>query len=372
MDLPRDQFEHIRKLTEQYSAAERALLQAQAVDPYFQLRKSMGAAVFDAIFERNHSPLAKAYERVQKQINEAQRITDQLRIYDQVDRRATNLDHLGASEWRWIEAVRKAVTPINPWSDLAGAATSTSALQKYQAFHLDGSLGILAQALAESTRLERATDQWSSIERILSTVQALQDERDHWALNGGESFQSELGGAGSEIIAAVVPHEADASLSELAGLLDAILQEVRSNKSDPHQAAIFWTRVFPCLFALLLFALTPIWDTYVKRAIERFDPIPATQPAREANRSVSLQAREFKLTPMLLSELRFVDCHKKGLELRTTPRKSAPALPMMIPRGQPVQVLEMKDSWTKIRWTDSEQSFVVEGWVFTRYLKKFT
>lgn len=370
MDLPRDPFEHMRKIMEQYSAAERAIQQAQAMDPLFQLRKSMGATAFDAIFNRRRSAVDEAFEQSRKQIAEAQRITDQLRLYEEAERidRATNLR---ADEWRWIEAVRKAVEPFNPVADLIGAATSTTALQKYQAFHLSGSLGILAQALAESTSLARATEEWSSIQRILRTVQELQDERNNWASNGGDVVELEDDEAGSEIVAAVVSSEIGTSLAEVAGLLNALLTEVRSNKTDPKQTAIFWTIVFPCLYSTLLFLLAPVWDTYAKRAIERFDPVPGTQPAREANKSINLQAREFKLTPMLLSELRFVNCKKKDLALRKTPRKNAATLPMKIPRGQPVQVLETKDSWTRIRWTDSEQSFVIEGWVFTRYLKKF-
>lgn len=157
MDLPRDPFEHIRKIMEQYSAAERAMQQAQAMDPLFQLRKSMGATAFDAIYNRRRSAVDEAFEHSRKQIAEAQRITDQLRIYEEAERidRATNLR---GDEWRWIEAVRKAVEPFNPVADLISAATSTAALQKYQAFHLSGSLGILGQALAESSSLARATE----------------------------------------------------------------------------------------------------------------------------------------------------------------------------------------------------------------------
>lgn len=93
MDLPRDPFEHMRKIMEQYSAAERAIQQAQAMDPLFQLRKSMGATAFDAIFSRRRSAVDEAFEQSRKQIAEAQRITDQLRFFEEAERieRATNL-----------------------------------------------------------------------------------------------------------------------------------------------------------------------------------------------------------------------------------------------------------------------------------------
>lgn len=369
MDLPRDPFGNIRKIIEQYSAAERAIQQAQAADPLFHVRKSLGPAAFNAIFDRPRSLLEEAYERNLKQILEAQRITEKLRIYEEAVQhdRLTIPTYMRAGEWRWIDAVRKATAPFDTVADLISAAESTSALQKYQALHFTGSLGILARALAETTSLARATEEWSNIQRILRTVQELQNERNDWASNGAGSFELEDDEAGSKIVAAVVRPEMGTSLPEIAELLNSLLIEVRSYQSDPKQVAIFWTVIFPCL----LFLLTPVWDIYAKRAIEQFDPVPIAQPAREANKLINLQAREFKLTPMLLSDLRFVNCKKKYLALRKTPRKNAAMLPIAIPRGQPVQVLEVKDSWTRIRWTDSEQSFVVEGWVLTRYLKKF-
>ncbi len=358
---------------DQYSVAERAIQQARSMDPLSQLRKSTGVAAFDAIFDCGRSAAGMTYKQNLKQIAEAQQITNQLRFYKEAERikKATNSSFLRADEWRWIEAVRKAVVPFDPVADLIGAPGSTSALHKYRAFHLNSSLGILTQALAESTLLLRAADEWSNVQRILRTVQELQNERNDWASNGGDSFDLEDDETGSEIVAAVVPREIGTSLAEVAELLNAILTEVRSNRSDPKQTAIFWSVVFPCLYTSLLFLLAPVWDAYAKRAIERFDPVPITQQAREANKSMNLQAREFALTPMLLSELRFVNCKKKDLALRKNPRKNAATLPMKIPRGQPVQILETKDSWTRIRWTDSAQSFVIEGWVFTRYLNKF-
>jgi hypothetical protein len=373
MDLPRDPFEHMKKMMKQYSAAERALQQAQAMDPVFQLQKIMGATAFDALYG-HRSVVLEAYERNFKEIAEAQRLTKQLRGYEEADRieKLINPSYPVANEWRWIEAVRKAVAPFDPISDLIRAAESTSVLQKYRPFELERSLDIVARALAESTTLERATDEWSTVARLLRTVQELQAERDNWVSNGGELVDAENDDEGSEIVAAALPSEIGTSLGDLQVLLSAILTELRLHRSSPEQNSIFWNRVFPYLFTLIVVVLDPISDTYVKRAIDRFDPVPVTQPAREANKSINLQAREFKLTPMLLSELRFVNCKKKDLALRKTPRMNAATLPMKIPRGQPVQVLETKDSWTRIRWADSEQSFVIEGWVFTRYLKKFS
>lgn len=339
----------------------------------FQLRKNMGATAFDAMYGRR-SVVEDAYERNFKEIAEAHRLTKQLSVYKEADRinKLINPSNLVVDEWRWIEAVRKAIAPFDPISDLISAAKSTSVLEKYRPYQLERSLDIVARALAESTALERVTDEWSNVDRILRTVQELQTERDNWVSNGGELVETENDDEGSEIVAAALPSETGTNLGDLQVLLSAILSELRSHRSSPEQNAIFWNRVFPCLFALIVLVLTPIADTYVKRAIDRFDPVPVTQPAREANKSMNLQAREFKLTPMLLSELRFMNCKRKDLALRKTPRKNAATLPMKIPRGQPVQVLETKDSWTRIRWTDSEQSFVIEGWVFTRYLKKFS
>jgi len=42
MDLPRDPFEHIRKIMEQYSAAERAMQQAQAMTLFSNLGRAWG------------------------------------------------------------------------------------------------------------------------------------------------------------------------------------------------------------------------------------------------------------------------------------------------------------------------------------------
>jgi uncharacterized protein YgiM (DUF1202 family) len=39
--------------------------------------------------------------------------------------------------------------------------------------------------------------------------------------------------------------------------------------------------------------------------------------------------------------------------------------------GQLVCVMEKKKDWTKIRWEDEKAEISIEGWVFSRYLKKF-
>ena len=368
MNLPHDPFGHMKKILEQTSAAERALKQYEALDPILQLRRSMGVTAYDELFGRR-SATQQAFDRSLKEAADAQRLTKQLDIYEEAERlqKQANPLRLMATEQRWMEAVRKAVAPFDPVSDLIRAAQSTSSLQKYLPFHSERSLDIMTRALAQSNVLDRASDEWSNVQRILRTIQELQEERNDWIANEGGSFELESDEVGSEIVAAAVPAEIGSSLAEIAELLNALLTEVRSNKSDSKQAGIFFTLVFP----ILLFLLTPVWDTYAKKKMEEFQPVPITQPAREANKAVNLQARELKLTPMLLSELRFVNC-KKDLPLRATPRTNAAKLPVRIPRGQPVQVLETKKSWTKIRWTNSGQDFVIEGWVFTRYLKKFS
>jgi len=375
MDLPHDPFGSMKRMMMQYSAAERALQQAQAMDPLFQIRKSIGARAFEELYGQR-SATQQAYEKSLKEIAEVQRLAKQLDIYEEAQRlhEQANPLKLMATERHYIEAVRKAVAPFDPISDLVQAAQSISALQKYRPFHSERSLDIMTRALAQSNVLDRATDEWGSVQTILRTIQHLQVERAQWLNDGGSAEELEdEDDVPSEIVAGALTsnlstgQENGQVLERIAGLLTALLAEVRQNRPDPKQAAIFFGLILPTIY----FLLTPIYDVYSKRVIEMLDPPPVTQPAREANKSMSLQAREFKLTPMLLSEIRFVNC-KKDLLLRATPRKNASSLPMRIPRGQPVQVIDTKDRWTKIRWTDSEQNFVIEGWIFTRYLRKFS
>ena len=372
MDLPYDPLGHMRKIIEQSSAYEQAKKHIETMDPLYHYKKTMGKTAYSATEE--FKSLLK-YEREYKQYSEAERITDRLRKdYEAYQSKPSSLiDAVTANEWRWVESVRRALKPFDPVSDLLDAAASTSALRKYEHLQLDNSLDILTRTFARPSIADRASDDWSHLQRIFRTVEELQAERNDWASGGGELTPVENVDGGSEIVASAVPSNASTDLQGIETILSSILQELRSSRSTPEQKSKFWKEVYPYIFAIILLVMTPIADTYVKRVIDNIDPVQVTQQARQDDKVMVLQirAKEIKLTPMLLSEIRFISHRTKDLSLRKSPRRNAEALPIKIVPGVPVQVLETKDRWTKVRWTNSNEDFVVEGWVFTRYLKKF-
>lgn len=338
MDLPYDPLGHMRKIIEQSSAYEQAKKHIETIDPLYHYKKNMGTTAYRAIEE--FRSLLK-YEREYKQYSEAERITDRLRKdYQAYQSQPLSLiDEVTANEWRWVESVRKALKPFNPVSDLLDAAASTYALRKYESLQLDNSLDILTRTFARSSIADRASDDWSNLQRIFRTVEELQAERNDWASNGGELTPVENVDGGSEIVASAVPSNASTDLQGIETILSSILQELRSSRSTPEQKSKFWKEVYPYIFAILLLVVTPIADTYVKRVIDNIDPVQVTQQARQDDKVmvVQLRAKEIKLTSMLLSEIRFISHKTKDLALRKSPRRNAATLPIKLVPGAPVQ-----------------------------------
>ncbi|SDH07205.1 hypothetical protein SAMN05216320_109181 [Duganella sp. OV458] len=151
---------------------------------------------------------------------------------------------------------------------------------------------------------------------------------------------------------------------------DALVQLIENSvralhsSTNTQQNDIFWTRVYPFILAILTLLLAPVADHFIKQALATASPSQNSAP-----KQVNTAVRNFGFSPLMLSGHRIVDA-KSSLPVRATARMNAKELGRL-PRACVVEVLQVEGRWTLVRWSDEKHSIVLQGWVSTRYLKKF-
>ncbi|GEM_PF-6133316 len=135
--------------------------------------------------------------------------------------------------------------------------------------------------------------------------------------------------------------------------------------NDPQVKNVFWERVYPLILLLVSLALAPVADHYIKLGLATL----ANQPRKTDIKQVKNAVLNSGLPREMLREHRYVDCKTK-IVVRLTPRKNAQRIGE-IPKAAVVQIIQANENWSLVRWASEEESSLVQGWVFSRYLKKF-
>ena len=158
----------------------------------------------------------------------------------------------------------------------------------------------------------------------------------------------------------VILHAQQSQSANIVEAIERLIVEVRSVK-DPLIQKILIQLIFPVVFALVFAFFNPVADFYVKDYLNKHEK---KQISTQINQSVvsNVQAKE------VLRCLRYV----KADVLCVRKNKSRNGqLTGYLYFGQVVEILEKRKNWARIKWVDETGEISIEGWAFTRYLKKF-
>lgn len=147
----------------------------------------------------------------------------------------------------------------------------------------------------------------------------------------------------------------------LASILSTLEQLANSSRQSAREKWLFqiW---YPLFVALLMAMLTPTLDFYIKRGLERLTP-------RETEKAVKQEMREQVGDLRLLSMQRFISVEK--LAVTMSPKAKSPVVGHL-QKGAVVRLLDEQGSFTLVSWRSEDGKVEIKGWVFTRYLQRFS
>ncbi|CAG9164191.1 SH3 domain-containing protein [Cupriavidus pampae] len=163
--------------------------------------------------------------------------------------------------------------------------------------------------------------------------------------------------AASAIQAITADAEAQPSLQ---AAVDQIIAAIKATK-EPAVQKVLWLVLLPLFFMLLGAFLTPYADFHIKQLLEAKSKQGATKVVKEA-------AREAIGDVSVLRDYRFIGT--KLLIVRSAPSARAPQLGQLR-FGYLVRILQRNGDFTLISWRNTDSNVEIQGWVFSRYLRRF-
>ncbi|WP_085314995.1 SH3 domain-containing protein [Derxia lacustris] len=152
-------------------------------------------------------------------------------------------------------------------------------------------------------------------------------------------------------------------VSRALTLQDAVVQiiEALSAIKEPMLQRMLSTVLVPLLIAVVFAFVNPVGDFLVKKWLEGM-------PKQEATKQVKEAAREAVGDLRVLSELRFVSA--RNLAVKSKPKAKALEVGQLR-FGQTVRVLDRGQDFTLVLWMGEDGKAELQGWVFSRHLKRF-
>ena len=163
--------------------------------------------------------------------------------------------------------------------------------------------------------------------------------------------------AANAIQAITIDAEAQPSLQ---AAVDRIITAIEATK-EPVLQKLLWFVLLPFLFLLFSACLNPVADFYIKQHLEEKSKQGATKAVKEV-------ARETFGNVSVLRDYRFIGARR--LIVRSAPGARAPEIGHLR-FGQLVQILQRSGDFTLIAWRSTDSDAEIQGWVFSRYLKRF-
>lgn len=155
----------------------------------------------------------------------------------------------------------------------------------------------------------------------------------------------------------------DASLGNSASLEDSInnlISEIRVQKDPLIQKILIWL-LYPIIVGVILSIVNPISEHYVSLYLKYDKKLQEKKLKNMAKNVVS--------DVDALRSIRYVAADR--LNVRAAPSQKSESM-AILKFGYAVIVLERKKDWTLVEWRDIENNTSTQGWVFSRYLKKFS
>lgn len=326
------------------SLIDDALLAASAADNFKREFESMRAL---AQPEAHLAALREA-ERVKREIESMRAMSDsQTRIRDDLVARSRQFESViaqGRETARFFDdlasdhnALNKAMREAHRWSE---------------------SYGVIAKSLK---RYDDPTA-WSSVRSLVESL-AMASNAVSFDVAGDAVAGERLDAGGRREVAAELT-EIVASASVQPTMREAVDEIVGAieRTGDTIRQRFLWVLLVPLLLMLLNDVLAPMGDFYVKKKLEASSPQAEVKAVKQA-------AREAFGSVQVVSDFRFVSS-KAPLTVFATPGAKAPTIGQLH-FGQAVRVLKRTRDFTLVAWKSQDDEAHLQGWVFSRYLKRF-
>lgn len=147
----------------------------------------------------------------------------------------------------------------------------------------------------------------------------------------------------------------------LASILSKLEQLTKSSRQTAREKWLLQI-FYPLFIALLIALLAPALDFYIKRELERLTP-------RETEKAVKEEMREQVGDLRLLAMQRFISVER--LAVTMSAKAKAPVVGYL-KKGNVVRLLDEQGSFTLVSWRSEDGNIEIKGWVFTRYLQRFS
>jgi hypothetical protein len=151
-----------------------------------------------------------------------------------------------------------------------------------------------------------------------------------------------------------------ASKDDLAAVLELILNAIQS-APESIRSKLIWLVLLPFLFNVMTWVVGPMADFYIKRHLDEPRPGAAAEVRQVATAVVG--------NSELLANHRFVKSKRVNL-LESANARAKPIGHLSF--GDVVRVVEDRGAFTLVSWSAADGTAAMQGWVFTRYLKRFS
>jgi hypothetical protein len=251
----------------------------------------------------------------------------------------------------WLDPIR-ALTPAHDW---------LNELEKYR------SLTAVADPLGLYRRMTEqlyGSSTWGITQQVQDMLDALES-----VARDIDSVASDTDRADQQIDeddVARVSGLVDTSRDTVSFSPDSILQFVHAWMSAYEQLAsvqdkkIFATYIYPVIVALVFSLINPYFDFVVKQRLEAAN--------KSSEKAVKSAARESGIPTHVIENFRFVSAQR--LDVRRNGKMRSPTVGFLS-FGQPVEILKKDGDWTLVHYSDSESDTAIQGWVLSRYLKRY-
>lgn len=255
---------------------------------------------------------------------------------------------------RQFEETLKAVTvPSGLYDSIAGFTTTGQVAAHFFTEPLAGLGGTLERF--DAFRDLQDTPAWRVMAAAAQAATARADSDECDEMHYQEEVVADLQRVTVEVLAQ--PNE----VQVLASILSRLEQLTKSSRQTAREKLLLQI-FYPLFIALLMAILAPALDFYIKRGLERLTP-------RETEKAVKEEMREQVGDLRLLAMQRFISVER--LAVTMSAKAKAPVVGHL-KKGDVVRLLDEQGSFTLVSWRSEDGNIEIKGWVFTRYLQRFS
>jgi hypothetical protein len=142
-------------------------------------------------------------------------------------------------------------------------------------------------------------------------------------------------------------------------LFNELIKEIKALKNSAFEKFLTWL-LFPLIVGFILSSLNPITGNI--RNEEK------TRNRKQLQKQINQKVVENVENKDLLKVFRIV----VAVDLNVREKKTIHSKVIsVLPLGAVVKIAKKDNNWSLITWRDNENNLIVQGWVFSRYLRKF-